>query len=212
MLCTISRANVASLAWAFHDLSGFRGLLGHSKKQSIYWLVAERHNTSMVSVPDVAWHTKHVQTSTPTGSPPSSYKWPQETHDLDEHDDFSDWMLLGGSIRSSTQLDHAMPHSSIGADTRRDDSRNGQWHRAKDEPMTGEAWGMDEEDLLELSRQARQEGLVIKGVTESRGLTSARPLTVDTDSQSTPESAGNHRRHGYQMPADRPVIIVTKFP
>jgi hypothetical protein len=161
----------------------------------------------MVSLPDTDWHAKHEQTSTPTGSPPLSFRRQQETHDLDEHDDFSDWMLLGGSIRARNQLDPAMPHSRMGIDTRREDSRNGQWHRAKQEPILGEAWVMDEEDLLELSRQARQEGLEIKGATESRGLISARPLTVDSDSEASPDGPGNQRRPGHQLTMDRPVIF-----
>ena len=102
----------------------------------------------------------------------------------------------------STQLDPPLPHPRMGEDTRREVSRNRPvpgLFQANKEPVAGEAWVMDEEDLLELSLQAHQEGLAIRGLKDLAERPNARLGTVDSDVE---DDVG---RRLYVSFGDRPV-------
>jgi hypothetical protein len=105
------------------------------------------------SPPDYRRRMMHLQaeeTSTtpiysPAISPPDS-----PSVGVDEHDDFNDWMLLGGSIKVGSQLNPPLPHPSDDIDSPRN---NGSAHEVVRErergrkqgvevgPELGEAWG-----------------------------------------------------------------------
>lgn len=107
-------------------------------------------------------------------------------------------------MSAKTQLDPSLPHPSIGEDTRRADSKNRAWREASREPVAGEAWVMDEEDLLELSLLARQEGMAIRGREDKPERLNTRPLTIDSDEE--PHHNGYCYKNGRRS-ANRPVKL-----
>ena len=96
--------------------------------------------------------TSTSPTYTPEISPPDS----PSSGVIDQHDDFNDWMLLGGSIKTGSQFDPSRPHPSDGNDSERTNGSPQKMVRERERertqgaeggPERGEVWGNMSMDL-----------------------------------------------------------------